>query len=268
MAQVRAGGGASGAPPPPSAHSAGRPARTSASAVHLVAGLGFRYVAAPPAIGAHLPPDVRMAWGGSAADVKLTFYTPHDADTPLFMDSFAYTAPAEREPASAGGSGGGGGGGAASTASTLAARRTLPGSELTSHMVEKEFGRVVDWLLRTGCDANLPDVDGVTAAMLAARYGLLFLLRKLLARGADVAAVDRRGNNALHYAYAFRHPVAASIVEEGAPEAVSDAKNADGRTPLAVAAAGLSILPDTKERDANIPRPAPRSASLVVTTAT
>lgn len=132
---------------------------------------------------------------------------------------------------------------------------------------------MVEWLLKAGCDVDGADVDGVTPIMLAARYGTLFLLRKLLAKGADTRAVDICGNTALHYAYAFWHTVAASIIEEYAPDGegggdgLLDAKNGAGKTPLQVAGSGLGIIPDTTETQIAVRPPPLRSGTLVVSKA-
>jgi len=289
---ARKGSSSSSSAAPASPARSGRTPKPAASAVHTVAGIGLRFSAHKGwAAGAPQPPPAaRMAWGASPADVSLAFYEPPDPETTtLSVDPYAFCAPPERAavPATAaaaadapGSSGGGGGGrrlssaafpsaasGGSSAATSLAARRLVPGSELTSPQAEKEFGRVLEFLLRSGCPVDAPDLDGVTAAMLAARYGLLYLLRKLLARGASPAAADRAGNTALHYAYAFGHVTAAGIVEEACSEEVAGARNAAGRSALEVAAAGLRILPDCSEQLLIIRPPPRRSSTLAVSAA-
>jgi hypothetical protein len=277
-----------GAAPASPARSARTP-KPAASAVHTVAGIGLRFSANKgwAAGSPQPPPAARMAWGASPADVSLAFYEPPDPETAtLVVDPYAFCAPPERAVVSAvtaaedaPGSRGGGGrrlssaafpsaaSGGSSAATSLAARRLVPGSELTSPQVEKEFGRVIEFLLRSGCPVDGADIDGVTATMLAARYGLLYLLRKLLARGASPAAADRAGNTALHYAYAFGHVTAAGIVEEACSEEVAGARNAAGRSALEVAAAGLRILPDSSEQLLIIRPPPRRSSTLAVSAA-
>lgn len=288
---------------------ASRHAKPAPSAVHTIAGIGLRFSVAKPWIGgAPAPPSaaLRYAWGGSPADVSLTFYAPPDEETTtLAADVYAYTLPPERKAAaeadaiargigsghggsssgagarpsaSASASGSGSGAGkaflrqnsfssAASHETSLQARRLVPGSELTSSQVEKEYGRIVEFLLRSGTPVDGQDIDGVTPAMLAARYGLLYLLRKLLSRGASTATQDTSGNTVAHYAYAFGHVTAASIVDEFSTEETARIRNAAGHSAPEVAAAGLRILPDSSEQLLVIRPPPKRSSTLVVTSA-
>jgi len=266
LAIARAGS-AKGGKPVPAAHAPPSRVRTNPSAVHIVAGVGFRMTPhpTPPKVGLPLPG--KAAWGGSPADMLLAFRDADDAEASLYADPCAFIAPAEAAPkrTTATAAAGGAGTSVLSGGVSLAERRTVPGSELTSPQTEKEYGRVVDYLLRAGCDPNSADIDGVTPLMLAVRYGLLFITRKLCTKGADVAAVDRRGNNALHWAYAFAHPIAAGIVEEFAGEEALAATNADGLKPHGAAAAGMRILPYSTERLVTVRPPHPRSATLVVT---
>ena len=88
--------------------------------------------------------------------------------------------------------------------SAAAAARVVPGAELTSSPLEKEFGRCCDFLVKVGVDVNAGDRDGITALHLAARYGLLFIIRRLLARGANPSSADNSGNTPLHWASAFQ----------------------------------------------------------------
>jgi ankyrin repeat protein len=243
------------------AHGSGKRARANPSAVHTVSGIGFRFTPASQSGKVDIPPDMRTKWTGSSSDVSLSFFEPLDRDISLFMDSFAYTVAADTgthvsmKPGSA-------------ESASIAMKRAQPGSELTSTLTEKEYGRVLEWLLKSGCNVNDKDVDDVTPAMLCARYGLLYLLRKLLSKNADVLAVDRRGNTVLHYAYAFRHLVAASVIGEYAPESLHTMRNVDGNTALDVAGSGLAILADTAERLVIIRKPVPKSAMLTVSAAT
>lgn len=295
-------GGASSAAAAAAAASplASRHAKPAPSAVHTIAGIGLRFAVAKPWVsGAPAPPSapIRYGWGGSPADVSLTFYAPPDEETTtLAADVYAYTVPPQRRAAAAAdadasaGSGASSGAGArpsapgaaavgkaflrqnsfssaASHETSLQARRLVPGSELTSSQVEKEFGRVVEFLLRSGTPVDGQDIDGVTPAMLAARYGLLYLLRKLLSRGASPAAQDTAGNTVAHYAFAFGHVTAAAIVDEFSSEETARIRNGAGRTAPEVAAAGLRILPDSSEQLLVIRPPPKRSSTLVVTSA-
>jgi ankyrin repeat protein len=262
-------GSRAGVIPPPPAKTYLGDRKPSPSAVHLVAGLGLRFVPvpSPQEPGAGLPDAAYMAWGGRPADVRLSFPDPPSARVQQYVDQTAYVPKPNAHLAGMQASRAGDG-----SRSALAAQRVLPGTELTSVQAEKEFGRVLEWLLRAGMDANGADHDGVTPLMLAAKYGLLYLLRRLLTHGADARVADRESNTALHWAHAFLQPAAAGIIEElaggagsAAAEALRGAANAAGRTPAEVEGAGVSILPDCGERLLVIRRPPPRSASLSVT---
>jgi len=129
---------------------------------------------------------------------------------------------------------------------------------------EESFSRVAALLLSNGADPDAPDADGVTATMLAARFGLLGLLRVLLPR-CVVTAADAAGNTALHWARAYGQELAAETLEdEGAP---ADAVNAEGKTAEEVAGTGSAIVPpDSAERDAAAARPAPKRSRTLQTT--
>ena len=150
----------------------------------------------------------------------------------------------------------------------------MPGSELTSCAVEKDAGRVVDFLVKVGVDVNAGDVDGVTALMLAAKFGLLFIVRRLLLRGADAALTDAAGNTAMHYAHAFNQAAAAGIIAEftradggGAASALEAVRNAAGALPKDCRGAGLSILPTSTEARLVVSHLAKRRLSMRVTAA-
>jgi len=55
-------------------------------------------------------------------------------------------------------------------------------------------------MVKAGTDVNLAAVNGVTPLMAAAHAGQTDIVRALLAKGADIAAVDRLKKNAMTYA--------------------------------------------------------------------
>ena len=101
--------------------------------------------------------------------------------------------------------------------------------------MRQESWRVVDTLLvAPGIDVNLPNQQGETPLMMAAIKGNLELVKKLVARGADV---NREGWTPLHYAASagLEHSVdiARYLLEE---HAYIDAPSPNGSTPLMLAA--------------------------------
>lgn len=101
--------------------------------------------------------------------------------------------------------------------------------------MRQESWRVVDTLLSApGIDVNLANAQGETPLMLAAVKGNLELVKKLVARDADV---NREGWAPLHYAASagLEHSVeiAAYLLEESA---YIDAASPNGSTPLMLAA--------------------------------
>jgi len=81
-------------------------------------------------------------------------------------------------------------------------------------------------------DVNAPDANGVTPLMHAVMYADLAVIRKLIAKGADVNAAAKSGRTALLTATA-RPAKAQLLVDSGAN---IDAKAKDGTTPLRAAA--------------------------------
>lgn len=240
------------------------PHKLSASAVHIVSGVGFRWIPVQTQVSPMPHPEYR-AWGGRREDVVLTFPEPSDPQAiQQYVDLYAYVPTPKAHlafiPQGILGD---------ASRSEMAAQRVVPGSELTSSSVEKEFGRIVEFCIRAGADPNQGDIDGVTPLMLAARFGLLFIIRKLLAR-ADPLQSDARGNNALHYADAFSQPTAADILREstlngdGEGSVLDSAPNADGHLPHEVQGTGLAIFPEPAERLLFVGRPPARSGALSV----
>lgn len=234
------------------------------SAVHILAGVGFRYITETVTISP-LPPIDYMLWGGNFSDVHLTFPEPIDplavrqsidryAFVPRPNAHLAYISKSLLADASR---------------SEMAMERVKNGTELTSTQTEKEFGRIVDFLIRAGLDSNMGDVDGVTALMLACKYGLLFIIRRLLTRGADPLITDNEGNTAMHYACAFKQSAAADLLKEFTPDesegsTLDNIPNSQGKTPKEVTSTGIMIFTDTHEKLIYVPRMPKKSGSLVV----
>jgi ankyrin repeat protein len=153
--------------------------------------------------------------------------------------------------------------------SEAAAARVVPGNELTSSQTEKEFGRVLEFLVKTGADVQHGDRDGATPLHLAAKFGLLFLVRKLLRLGASPAARDRAANTPFHYAEAFCQLAAGEVLAEFAGEGGEDAaqRNEAGQAPADVRGMGMLILPGAAEGDIVVQRFPKKSLSLAVTKA-
>jgi ankyrin repeat protein len=229
----------------------------------------LRFVPVPRDPFAPHPASDYLAWGGNFADVILTFPELRD---PLavaqWVDRYAYVPKPGIHTAFINKSLLGD-----VSRSEAAAKRVVPGNELTSTVTEKDFGRVMDFLIRSGVDANAGDVDGVTAIMLACKFGLLFIVRKLLLRGADPNLTDAMGNTAMHYAHAFKQSAAVDILTEFTSDGESGSSvldnvpNAEGRSPRDVYGMGIGVFPDSAERLVNVPRVAPKSNSLHITQA-
>ena len=250
--------------------------RPSPSAVHVIAGLGLRFItdagAASSGASKGMPAVGYMNWGGHHADVLLTFPEPLDAlsvrqaiDRHAFVPRagahLAFISRKMREEAKR---------------SEMAKERLRNGTELTSTPTEKDFGRVMDFLLRTGVDmADVGDADGVTPLMLAAKHSLLFLMRRLLTArdtgfpGADPSRADAAGNTALHYARAFNQPAAAEMVtefssDEGGGSTLDHVANAAGLSAAECAGAGAHILRNSSETRVFVERSQGRSKSLPI----
>ena len=105
-------------------------------------------------------------------------------------------------------------------------------------------------LLKRNADPEIPNVDGTTALLAAAGVGALGsgdepaateeealdAVRLLLDLGADIDAVDERGETAMHgAAYKNRPAMVALLAERGADRSIWDRKNRSGWTPLLIA---------------------------------
>ena len=249
--------------------------KISPSAVHIIAGLGHRWVQ-----GGRLPRDVAAGgrlvdasyrdWSGDFADVDLCFPVIRD---PLHqiqtIDGCAFV-PRPRAyrdliPTALLGD---------TSRSEAAAARVVPGNELTSCTTEKDAGRVVDFLIKVGVDLDGADIDGVTPLMLACKYGLLFIMRRLLKSGAQTNIQDGCGNTAMHYATAFVQPAAADIIaefsrlgESGLESSLDSVTNTLGLKPIDVRGWGPSITPDSHEKKLVVAHLPKKSLSLRVTQA-
>ena len=109
-------------------------------------------------------------------------------------------------------------------------------------------------LMAAGANPNLPAADGATPLMaavgmvqnearLAAEGRSLDVVKLLVEMGADVDAVDQRGQTAVHGAARLaRNTLIRFLVEQGAAVDVEDAR---GRTPLQVGTPSRPLHPDT-----------------------
>lgn len=129
---------------------------------------------------------------------------------------------------------------------------------------EEPFARVAALLLSNGADPDAADADGVTALMLAARFGLCLVCRAILPK-VSLSVADAAGNTALHWAQAFcQVAVADLLLDDGAdPEAL----NANGDTPDGVSGAGMGLVSPTSAEAmlARAPQRPKESASLKAT---
>lgn len=129
---------------------------------------------------------------------------------------------------------------------------------------EEPFARVAALLLSNGADPDAADADGVTALMLAARFGLSLVCRAILPK-VSLSVADASGNTALHWAEAFSQvAVVDLLLDEGAdPEAA----NASGATPDDVSGTGMALVAPTSAEAAlaRVPRRPRESASLKAT---
>ena len=110
--------------------------------------------------------------------------------------------------------------------------------EYTPIHLAARYNRVaaVQALLKNAADINPKDHIGRTPLMLSAKHGCLQVAEELLLNRADMAAVDQRGWNALHYAsfHNNRALVKLLVKWDSDENALTKAKNSQGKTPLAM----------------------------------
>jgi hypothetical protein len=121
-------------------------------------------------------------------------------------------------------------------------RTTYPLHQLTSDnsllYVPDGYAMIIDKCLQAGFDINMPDQYGQTLLHLAARNGNLDHVKFLIARGANVVAVDCNARTPLHYTGYRNDPqlycvqVAKFLINHGADVSAEDN---DGCTPLDLA---------------------------------
>lgn len=111
--------------------------------------------------------------------------------------------------------------------------------------------QVLQHLFRCGADFHLPDSRGITPTLLLSRYGMLFVLEKLVLWTHDRfdfdAMVDRNGNSSLHYAYAYGHDQLAHYLQHQRGLDLS-AVNYDQQTPVDVAGLKNRLLPRSRRK--------------------
>ena len=73
-------------------------------------------------------------------------------------------------------------------------------------------------MLMRGLDINATDYDKRTTLHLACAEGNLKVVELLIAEGANVHAIDRYGNNGLHYAVVNNHSLIADLLARNGAE--------------------------------------------------
>eukprot|EP01138_Halocafeteria_seosinensis_P007991 gb/GECG01008164.1/.p1 GENE.gb/GECG01008164.1/~~gb/GECG01008164.1/.p1 ORF type:complete len:1099 (+),score=129.01 gb/GECG01008164.1/:1-3297(+) len=80
--------------------------------------------------------------------------------------------------------------------------------------LQRHYGRMAGIMVKQGgLDLDGGDVDGVTPIMLAARYGVVELMKALINLGASIGSCDNEGNSALHWAYAYNQKQVCNVLE-------------------------------------------------------
>ncbi|MDB6169918.1 MAG: hypothetical protein JWM88_2782 [Verrucomicrobia bacterium] len=102
--------------------------------------------------------------------------------------------------------------------------------------IYREKPEAVAQFLSAGADVNVADDEGGTPLIYAAQFGDLALMKTLVARGAKVGPLDRKGNSALSYLAsgpAYKNEAVAFLIAQKAPLQIV---NDEGRMPLHLAA--------------------------------
>lgn len=131
---------------------------------------------------------------------------------------------------------------------------------------EKRYAGVLAALLASGADAHCQDADGVTALMLACRFGLAHLAALLLQSHPSCRHLtDKWGNTALHWACACRQAHMLHVLATAGPVDV-DAVPASEEvpTPRQVWGKGLAIAPRSAEARLALAPPLDKAARLAV----
>ncbi len=128
----------------------------------------------------------------------------------------------------------------ASVSSNNSLRRSLSNND----RAVDPFCTIMRYLLENDAFVDSLDKNCVTPLLLAAREGITPLIRILVEYGADLEQIDLGGNNALHYARAFRRNMACNELES-AFEMLGlslEKQNEAGQTPREVAGQGNKIF--------------------------
>ena len=123
--------------------------------------------------------------------------------------------------------------------------RTRRGDSALMQAIENSYGdnEVAVFLVEHGSDINATNDDGDTPLMVAAAGNNDGATKLLLDHKADVRVVNKKNQTALHIASAALHAkIVAAILASGSQDV--NQKDADGRTPLLLAANNESFVPD------------------------
>lgn len=96
--------------------------------------------------------------------------------------------------------------------------------------------QAIDEFLKTGANVNQADDEGGTPLIYAAQFGDLALMKTLVARGAKVDPIDRKGYSALSYLAAGKNYKSDAVVFLIAHGAKLNVVNNEGHAPLHLAA--------------------------------
>ena len=100
---------------------------------------------------------------------------------------------------------------------------------------------ILRFLIQNGADINTRNLEQATPLMLASWNGYLDKVKFLIEQGADVDAQDENGDTALHYAASTDEPSPAQIVNTLLIAGASHQSNTSGLTPLLTACNSRSV---------------------------